>query len=565
MKHNLRLQAALLFLAMAAAPAAAQVKSSGSALGIDVAGMDRAARPQDDFFRFVNGAWADKTTIPADLTSYGSFIVLREKSQDAIKAIIDEASAQKNAPGSTQQKVGDMYRSFMDTARIESLGLKPLQGELSYIAKLKATADLPAALAHIARVGVVAPFGAGVSQDPKNSNQYIVSMGQSGLHLPDRDYYLRSDDKFVAIRKAYADFITQVFTLAKQPDPQGAAQRIITLETQIAQKQWDRARLRDRNATYNKMTVAELAQKSPGFAWRQWLDDLGGASASDVVVRQPDYMSAAADIVNSTPIGTWKEYLTLGLLTSYADELPSAFNQAGFNFFGKELSGQEEMRPRWKRGVSAVERVVGEPVGKLYVEKYFSPAAKARMDELVKNLLAAYKVGINELEWMSPATKAQAQEKLSKFTVKIGYPDRWRDYAALQINSADLIGNMLRARAFQNAESWSHLGKPVERWRWGMTPQTVNAYYNSGMNEIVFPAAILQPPFFNVEADDAVNYGAIGAVIGHEIGHGFDDQGSQYDGTGQLNNWWTDDDRAAFEKLTAALIEQYNGLSPEGA
>ncbi len=563
MRRNLRFSVGALLLFLAAVPASAQVKASGTALGIDVAGMDRSVRPQDDFFRFVNGTWADKTAIPADMSNYGSFIVLRDKSQDAIKSIIDAVSAQKDAPkGSTAQKVGDLYRSFMDTARIEALGLKPLEGELARINSLKSTAELPATFAYFARIGVGAPFSAGVGQDPKNSNQYVVSMGQSGLGLPDRDYYLRNDTKFEAIRKSYTEYIAQLFTLAGLPDPQGAAQRVLALETQLAEKQWDRARNRDRNATYNKMTVAQLSQSAPGFEWRLWLNDLGGASVNEVIVRQPDYMQAATQILAATPIGTWKELLSFRLLDANAGLLPRAFVEADFNFAGKVLAGQQELRPRWKRGVSAVEGVLGEEVGKLYVEKYFSPEAKTRMDALVKNLLAAFKEGINDLEWMSPATRAQAQEKLSKFTVKIGYPDRWRDYSGLEVAPGDVIGNAMRARRFANADMWSHLGQPVERWRWGMTPQTVNAYYSSTNNEIVFPAAILQPPFFNVNADDAVNYGAIGAVIGHEISHGFDDQGRKSDGDGNLRDWWTPEDAKAFDERTAKLGAQYEAYQP---
>ncbi|HEY0778838.1 MAG TPA: M13 family metallopeptidase, partial [Gemmatirosa sp.] len=366
----------------------------------------------------------------------------------------------------------------------------------------------------------------------------------------------------VAARTAYAAYITRLLTLAEQPDPAGAASRIVTLETAIAGRQWDRARNRDRNATYNRMTVAQLVELMPSYGWRQYFAAAGLDAATDVVVRQPDYLRALDPIVSGTPASTWREYLTFKLLDSYADELPAAFQQARFEFRGRTLSGQQAMGPRWKRAVQEVEGAMGDAVGQLYVRQYFAATAKARMDSLVQNLRAAYRVGIDSLPWMSSATKAEAQQKLAHFTVKIAYPDRWREYAALDVRRADLLGNAMRANAFEYADNTGHLGKPVERWRWGMTPQTVNAYYNSTNNEIVFPAAILQPPFFNVDADDAVNYGAIGAVIGHEIGHGFDDQGRKSDGAGNLRDWWTPADAQAYEARTAKLAAQYDAIVP---
>lgn len=544
-----------------AMPASAQQEASSVRLGIDVAGMDRTVRPQDDFFRFVNGAWYDRAEIPAEMSSYGSFIILRDKAAADLRAIIENAAAQQNAPGSIMQKVGDFYLSYMDSVRIESLGIKPLQIELTEISKIKSRSDLPVAFAQMSRIGVRTPFATGVQQDPKNSQVYAVITGQSGLTMGDRDYYLRPDEKFVAIRKAYTDYVTQLFTLAGQPDPQGAAQRILALETAIAQKQWDRARARDRNAIYNKMTATQLATSSPSFDWQVYLTALAGKPIDEIIVRQPDFVTAADALLNSTPISTWKEYLTLGLLHAYADNLPRAFGDAQFNFTGRVISGRQEIRPRWKRAVSEVERALGEAVGKLYVEEHFAPPAKARMDGLVRNLLAAFKVGIDELEWMSPATRAQAQDKLSKFKVKIGYPERWREFN-FDVDRNDLIGNVMRSRRFQSEEAWERLGRAVERWRMGMTPQTVNASYNSVNNEITFPAGILQPPFFNMEADDAVNYGAIGAVIGHEISHGFDDQGRKSDGDGNLRDWWTPEDAKKFEQLADKLGAQFAKYSP---
>ena len=542
----------------------AQDKPFGGQLGIDVSGMDRSVRPQDDFFRFVNGTWADKTEIPADKSRYGSFAMLGDESEEALKEIVEQAAMQKDAPhGSELQKVGDLYRSFMDTDRIEALGIKPLQPDLDYIARLSSTADVATAVFHLSRLGVgTVLLRASVSQDPKNSSVYTVIVNQAQLGMPDRDYYLRQDAKFESIRHAYTDYIARLFTLAGRPDPRGAAQRILELETKIAEKQWDRVRNRDPEATYNKMTVAQLSTLAPTLKWPETFRASTDTPVTEVVVRQPDYASAADAIIKSTPVETWKEYFTFGLLHEFGGDLPDAFVQARFDFAGRVIAGQKEIRPRWKRGVAAVEDILGEPAGKLYIERHFTPQAKARMDAMVKNILAAFKSGIDSLDWMTPATKAQAQDKLAKYTVKIGYPDRWRDYSGLEIKPDDLIGNLVRSSEFQHADDWGLLGKPVERWRWGMTPQTVNAYYNSRNNEIVFPAAILQPPFFNVNADDAVNYGGIGVVIGHEISHGFDDQGRKSDGDGNLRDWWSPEDAKAFEARAVKLGAEFESYDP---
>jgi putative endopeptidase len=387
-----------------------------------------------------------------------------------------------------------------------------------------------------------------------------VQVGQSGLGLPDRDYYLRTDEKMLAVKAAYQKYIETLFTLAHQPDPAGAATRILALETQIATPQWDRAKLRNRDLTYNKFSRAQLVAATPAYDWNAYFTAGGLSKATEINVAQPDYMKAMNDILANTPVSTWREYITFKLLDDYADELPAAFQNARFEFRNKTLSGQQEMSPRWKRGVAEVEGIMGEAAGKLYVKQYFKPEAKARMDALVKNILAAYKVGIDSLEWMSPQTKQQAQDKLAHFTVKIGYPDKWRDYSKLVVDRNDLLGNAMRSARFRYEDMASQLGRPVDRTRWGMTPQTVNAYYNSVNNEIVFPAAILQPPFFNADADDAVNYGAIGAVIGHEIGHGFDDQGSKSDGSGNLRNWWTPADAEKFKDRTQKLGAEYAAL-----
>ncbi|MGI9091593.1 MAG: M13 family metallopeptidase [Gemmatimonadaceae bacterium] len=550
---------------MLVTPAGAQTMAAqtvGRTLGIDTTNFDRSVRPQDDFFRFVNGGWLTRTSIPGDASSWGAFNELREKSRTALHGILEEAASSNAAAGSDRRKAGDLYTSFMDSARVESLGLTPLKGELNAIAALTTSKQLPATFAHFARLGVQSPIGVSVGPDQKHSTVNIVAVSQSGLGMPDRDYYLLQDAKMAAMRQAYQGYAAQLLTLAHQPDPTGAAARILALETAIAQKHWDRARNRDRNATYNKMTAAELAALSPAFDWNAELAASGLGKATEVIVRQPDYVRALDSIVAAIPVSTWREYLTFKLLDAYANELPAAFQQARFDFRGHTLQGQQDQSVRWKRAVDEVERVLGEPTGKLYVERYFKPEAKARMDAMVKNLRAAYRVGIDSLEWMSPETKAQAKDKLTNFTVKIAYPDKWRDFSALTIQPNDLVGNARRANEFQYADMVDRLGKPVDRSRWGMTPQTVNAYYNASNNEIVFPAAILQPPFFDVTADDAVNYGAIGAVIGHEIGHGFDDQGRKSDGLGNLRDWWTPADAKAFDERTSKLGAQYDAISP---
>ena len=552
-----RLGVAVLFSGILASAAAAQLSS-----GIDTTTFDHSVRPQDDFFRYVNGGWLETAKIPADASSWGAFQELRENSRNALHELFEEASRSNAPAGSARQKVGDLYASYMDSARVEKLGITPLQPLLEKVASLRSKAELPATFAAFARLGVRSPADIRVGADPKQSSVNIVQVSQSGLGMPDRDYYLRQDPKMTETRAAYVAYITTMLKLAKQPDPAGAANRILALETAIATPQWERARNRDREATYNKMTVAELAALTPSFDWKSYLGAAGLGKATEVVVRQPDYLKALDPVFASTPVATWREYLTFKLLDSFADQLPARFVQANFAFRGHTLSGQEELAPRWKRAVDATNSTLGEAAGALYIASYFKPEAKARMDALVKNLINAYRVGIDSLEWMSPETKAQAKEKLAHFAVKIGAPDEPRDYAALQIRPDDLFGNELRSREFEYADMAGRLGKPVDKSRWGMTAPTVNASYNSSNNDITFPAGILQPPFFNVNADDAVNYGAIGAVIGHEIGHGFDDQGRKSDGEGNLRDWWTAADANAYEERAAKFGAQYDAINP---
>ncbi len=549
-------------LCAAAAITAAQVPTP-VVPGIDVAGMDLTARPQDDFFRYVNGRWADDTAIPADQSSFGTFALLRDRAQEAVRTIIESQGKSQSAPGTNSQKIGDLYKSFMDEARIDALGIAPLKDELSAIARIGNSRELPAAFARAARLGVRLPFSVGVGADARNSEQYAVQVGQAGLGMPDRDYYLRNDERFAATRKAYNTYIARLFALGNQPEPEAAAARIVSLETKLAELQWDRARNRDRNATYNKTAIAALQSATPHFDWQAYLAAAGATSpVSDIIVRQPDYLKGVDALLADVPLATWKEYLTFGLISAYASDLSTPFADSQFEFNGKVIAGRQVQQPRWKRGVTEVEQALGEPVGRLYIDQHFKPEAKARMDALIRNLLAAFKVGINELEWMSAPTKVEAQAKLAKFRVKIAYPDQWRDFSKLEIKPGDHVGNQMRFRAFQSAESWARLGQPMERWRWGFTPQTVNASYSSTNNEITFPAGILQAPFFNVDADDAINYGAIGGVIGHEISHGFDDQGRKSDGNGNLRDWWTAEDAKNFDARAAKLGAQFESYAP---
>ena len=551
--------------ALIAAVAVAAAQERPVVPGVDTAGMDLTVRPQDDFFRFVNGRWVDNTPIPADQSGYGTFAILRERAQEAVRAIVEEEARAQAAPGSYTQKIGDFYKGYMDTAQRDALGIAPLKSELDRIARIDDAADLPAAFARAARLGVRLPFAVNVGADQRNSDAHAVSISQSGLGMPDRDYYLRNDGKFPETRKSYNTYIARLFALSNQPEPEGAAARIVSLESRIAALQWDRARSRDRNATYNKMPVASLQSSTPHFDWQAYLAALpAGANdkVKDVIVRQPDYVKAIDAVIAETPVATWKEYLAFGLISAYADGLSAPFADSQFEFNGKVIGGRQQQPPQWRRGVTEVEQVLGEPVGRIYIERHFKPEAKARMDALIRNLLAAFKAGIDDLEWMSPATKREAQAKLAKYRLKIAYPDQWRDYGGFEVKPGDHVGNLMRYRIFQDGESWARLGNPVERWRWGFTPQTVNASYSPTNNEITFPAGILQPPFFDVDADDAINYGAIGAVIGHEISHGFDDQGRKSDGDGNLRDWWTAEDARRFDERAARLGAQFEAYTP---
>ena len=539
--------------------------AAGMTSGIETQYIDQGVRVQDDFFGHLNGKWLQTTEIPSDRTSWGTFIKLRDDTQGQIRGIVeaDQKKPGKKA-GSDEQKIGDLYTSFMDEKKLETLGYKPLAGELQRIRALKDKKGVPALVAHLSQIGVATPYGIGVAQDAKASTKYATYIRQGGLGLPDRDYYLKMDDKRMAgIKAKYEQHVTNILALAGDKDAAAKAKAIVAFETELAQVQWNRVELRDPNKSYNKMGVDELSKLAPGYDWKAALGAAGiGNKAEYVIVGQPSYITGFNEVLAKTDLDTVKAYFQWQLLREYAPYLSQAFVDERFDFYGKTLSGVKEMEPRWKRGVATVEGALGEALGREYTAQYFPPERKARMEELVKNVLAAYKESINNLDWMGAETKKEAQAKLAKFNPKIGYPNKWRDYSKLAIKKDDLVGNVMRTATFAYNRNINKLGKPIDREEWGMTPQTINAYYNSRLNEIVFPAAILQPPFFNAAADDAVNYGAIGAVIGHEIGHGFDDKGSQSDGDGNLRNWWTAEDQARFKAKTDMLVKQYDAFEP---
>ena len=537
------------------------VEATSLKSGIDLRYVDGDARPQDDLFGHVNGRWLAEYQIPADRATDGAFRTLYDRAEEQIRDLITEA-AQAHAPdGTDQQRIGDLYASFMDEQTIRERGLAPLLEELALVDAADSPQALARVLGELQRTGVGGGTGVYVDTDSKDSTRYLLHMTQSGIGLPDESYY--RDEQHAEILAAYPRHIAAMFALVLGSDHSDTASAIVALETKLAAAHWDVVKRRDADLTYNLRTLAEVADEAPGFDWAGWLAALG-ATPTEVVVRQPDYLTAFAALWEGESLESWKAWLRWRLIHARASLLTDELVAEDFAFYGRLLSGTEQIRDRWKRGVSVVESLMGDALGRLYVERYFPPQAKARMDELVANLREAYRVSINTLEWMTPQTREKALAKLDKFTPKIGYPAKWRDYSSLVIARDDLYGNYRRGYTLEYDRDLAKLGGPVDRDEWFMTPQTVNAYYNPGMNEIVFPAAILQPPFFDAEADDAANYGGIGAVIGHEIGHGFDDQGAKYDGDGNLVDWWTDEDRSEFGARTTALIEQYETFTPRG-
>ncbi|WP_298772727.1 M13-type metalloendopeptidase [uncultured Shewanella sp.] len=530
--------------------------------GVNFDNFDLSVRPQDNFYDYVNGNWIKNTEIPSDRTSIGAFYDLRDKSQEDVKRIIESLVKRGElTQGSDEQKVADLYRSFMDVSSLNKLGVVPIKVELDKIAAISNTDDLIAYFAHSQIMGNTSPLSFYVDVDAKDSSRYVSAIWQGGLSLPDRDYYTNSAPRFEKIRQAFVKHIEKMYVLAGFNEPKSNAEKVMALETKLASSQWDVVNNRNSTKIYNLYKVADLSTLAPVFNWKVYLNTIGVPTATDIVINQPSYIQGLDKLIKTVDLSTWKTYLQWQLLSSMAGDLSTALDNEHFAFFGTILNGQEEQKPRWKRGVETVNSLLGEVVGKVYVKRYFSPAAKTRMQELVENLRDAYGDSIKALTWMSDTTKVAAQEKLAQFTAKIGYPDKWKNYDGLKIKPDDLVGNKIRSNAFEHQEEIAKLGGPIQKWEWFMTPQTVNAYYNPSMNEIVFPAAILQPPFFNMRADDAVNYGGIGAVIGHEMGHGFDDQGAKFDGQGNMRDWWTKQDLAQFTQRGEALIAQYNGYS----
>lgn len=538
---------------------------TGLRSGIDTSSLDPAVRPQDDLFRHVNGRWLAEHEIPADRAMDGAFRLLHDQAEEHVRAIITELGEHASADGGTPAaQVGALYASFMDTERVAALGLDPIRAELERIDAAADRVELVTVLGELQRTGGAGAVGFWVDNDAKDPERYVVFLHQGGLGLPDEAYY--REDTYAAVREQYRPHVARMLALSglAEAAAAAAADLVVDLETRLAAHHWDVVRDRDADLTYNPMTLAELAARAPEFDWHAWATALGTADGAldQLVVREPDFAVGFARAWAELPVEQWRAWLRYHLVSARAPYLPDAVVLANFDFYGRTLTGATEPRDRWKRGVSLVEGALGEAAGQVYVSRHFPPAYKDRMVELVDTLIAAYRESITALDWLGAETKAKALAKLDAFRPKIGYPERWKSYHGLAVRADDLVGNVRRSYAYEQDRELRKIGRPVDRDEWFMTPQTVNAYYNPGMNEIVFPAAILQPPFFDPEAEDAVNYGGIGAVIGHEIGHGFDDQGSKYDGAGRLEDWWTESDRDEFERRTGALVSQYATFSP---
>ena len=553
--------AALAIAGVAAAVVGAQTPALKS--GLEPAKFDKSVRPQDDLFRYVNGQWLAATELPADRAVYGTFVQLSDKAEADLNLLIEELAGDPNKkPGSTAQQVGDLFTSFTDEKSVDALGVAPLKPRLAKVDAIKNATELATVLGEMSMSGLPGPIGGYVEADAGDPTKVALYLSQGGTALPDRDYYLKDDAKFVEVRQKYQEYLEKVFTLAGRPNAAADAKTVLALETELARLQWTQVESRDAVKTYNKIPYATILKDMPGFDWNAWAKPQSIDKVPEWVIAQPSFFKSFAAMVPTTPLETWKAWLAGQVITFEAPYLSKPFTDAAFDFFGKTLSGQQVQRLRWKRGVQLVNGSMGEALGQLYVQKHFPASAKARMGVLINNLIEAYRQSITELEWMTPDTKKEALAKLAKFTPKIGYPNKWRDYAKLQVKKDDLVGNVERANVLESEYQIGKLSRPVDREEWLMTPQTINAYYNPVKNEIVFPAAILQPPFFNADADDAVNYGAIGAVIGHEIGHGFDDQGRRFDGDGKLRDWWKPADETEFQKRAKLLVDQFNSFSP---
>lgn len=532
--------------------------------GIETSNMDTKIRPQDDFYKYVNGSWLLNTPIPPDKSSWGSFQELRENNLTNLKSIIAKLeNNQQIKYGTDEQKIADMYSSYMNESQIEQLGLSPIRTEMDKIDSITDKNQIPEIIAYLNQLDVYVPFVVYIHQDARDSTKMIVDLQQDGLGLPDRDYYLKfNDKKLMSIKDKYTNHIKNMLTLIGDKSPNKNAKDIVKFETKLAKIQWTKVENRNPIKTYNKVTLNNLKNLNDKFAWDAYLKEANlNGKISYFIISQPSYIKSLGILIQNVPLNIWKEYFKWQLLNRYAPLLPKKYVDENFSFYYTTLKGIPKQEPRWQKGIKVIENGIGEGLGKLYVNEYFPVQNKIYMEKLVDNLIETYRVSINELDWMSEKTKLQAQKKLNSLVLKIGYPSKWRDYSSLSINKNELIGNIIKANIFEYNRNLAKLGKPVDRTEWQMTPQTVNAYYDPELNEIVFPAAILQPPFFNIKADDAVNYGGIGAVIGHEISHAFDDEGSQYDESGNLRNWWTKEDHIKFKQKTQMLVKQYSQYS----
>ena len=534
-------------VAVAAAP-----KPTYGTYGFDTAGMDASVVPGNNFYKYANGKWAESTAIPADKSNYGMFTVLDDLSKERTRTIIEESTKDPSS------KIGNVYNAFLDTATIDAKGLTPFQPWLDQVHGLSSRAGLAALYAKADRMGIGTPFAFYIGQDDKNPDRYVTGLAQAGIGMPDRDYYLSNDAKIAEVRGKYLTHLTNVLTLAGEPNAAARAKAILDFETSIAKVHWTQVESRDATKTYNLMTFAKLKAATPGYDLATMLTGLG-INAPEVNVAQPSAITGIARLVGKAPLNVLKDQLLVRSLDGYAAYLPSKFDKESFAFYGTAMSGTPEQEARWKRGVNVAVGSLSDEISKIYVERYYPPETKAAADTLVKNVVDAMGRRIEGLTWMKPETKLRARAKLANFVTKIGYPSQWHDYSTLDIRAGDALGNAIRAAEWSHVDSTSKLGGPIRRWEWGMTPMTINAYANFGMHEIVFPAAILQPPFFDPNADPAINYGGIGAVIGHEISHHFDDQGSKYDENGRLSDWWTPEDVAAFQAIGKSLIAQYDG------
>ena len=557
--------AALVCLSIVLILAAGLMARADASWGFSLTNLDKSCKPCDDFYKFAMGSWMQSNPIPAEYPSWGTFTELRDHNLTALRSILETASSSTAPAGSNERKISDFYASCMDTAAVDAAGLKPLAAELAAIDAIKDRAGVDAQIARMHRQNIGAIFELGSIPDFKDSTHYIADVSQGGLGMPDRDYYTRDDERSRKLRTDYVQHVAKVLELAGDPPEKAAAESksVMDIETALAKASRTNVALRDPEKNYNKLTLAEMKTLTPDWSWEPYLQSVGAPSLNAANIGQPDFFKEVNHQLTATSIADWKIYFRWHLLRAYAPSLPDNFVQENFNFYGKTLSGTKEIQPRWKRCVQATNANLGEALGEVYVNKYFPPAAKARAKEMVNNLIAALRSDIPTLSWMGTETKNQAIGKLESFTVKIGYPDKWRDYSKLSVDRASYNLNVQRGRVFEEARQLAKIGRPVDRLEWGMTPPTVNAYYNPTFNEIVFPAGILQPPFYDPKADDAVNYGGMGAVIGHEISHGFDDQGSRFDGQGNLRDWWTANDRKSFDEHAGCVVKQFDGYEVE--